>query len=438
MTPRSSPLRVALLAALSAACGLPPFQPSRPTLPANAERASVAVIAEGSAFARPGVTEGVVSLLEQKTGRRVFLFSAPPASTDAQWQTVAASLLKANPSLARYDPHEPRCTAYWAVLPTLEHDVEGVYRVSLDYSEATRPLTEPDPTPRTGVQEFLHALDVGSHGTERKESVSGSVALFSFGAPPDSPSIPISRTVTYVEPTLLAPRLDIASAVAEAIGMLPPLRSPDWDDLGRWLVSSECPLLALGVYETHLDHAAGHRKLKMEAVATMQRGLTAGPVRQLAQDTSARVHAALHAGNLSDAEAVLAQYDQQPGHQPTTAAMLRRRLESARRHAAADQKRAADARQAKEDRYSCQLLCGLHMVELCNNDKVLWNRSGRTWEATPCGKRRPEPFLVECYRQQWLTGTFHESCLLPCQGTADGRDKLMRILQDAGCVRESS
>ena len=79
------------MAALSAACGLPPFQPSRPTLPGNAERASVAVIAEGSAFARPGVTEGVVSLLEQKTGRRVFLFSAPPASTDAQWQTVPAS-----------------------------------------------------------------------------------------------------------------------------------------------------------------------------------------------------------------------------------------------------------------------------------------------------------------------------------------------------------
>jgi hypothetical protein len=90
------------------------------------------------------------------------------------------------------------------------------------------------------------------------------------------------------------------------------------------------------------------------------------------------------------------------------------------------------------DIYSCSDLCGLHMVELCNNDKVLWNRSGHTWEATPCGKRRPEPFLVECYRQQWLTGTFHDSCLMPCQGTADGRDKLLRILQGAGCVRQSS
>jgi hypothetical protein len=438
MARRSTFLPIALLTALSVGCGLLPQQAAHPPLPETAERSSVGVIAEGSAFARPGVTEGVVRLLEYKTGRRVFLFSPPPASTDLQWQTTAAALLKANPSLARYDWHEPHCTAYWAVLPALEHDVDAVYRVSLDYSEASRPLVEPDPTPRTGIEQFLHALDVGSHGSERRESVSGRVALFSFGASPESPSIPIDRTVTYVEPTMLAPRLDIASAVGEAIGQLGAVRAPDWDGFGRWLLSSECPLLALGVSEARLDHGPAQRKLKTEAVATMQRGLTAGPVRQLAQDTSARMHAALEAGNLKDAEVLLEQYDHHPAHQAHTAALLRRRLESARRRAAADQKRAAVDRQAKEDRYSCQVLCGLHMVELCNNDKVLWNRSGRTWEASPCGQRRAEPFLVECYRQQWLTGTFHDSCLLPCESAADGRDKLMRILQGAGCIGQSS
>jgi len=437
MARRSTFLPIALLTALSVGCGLLPQQAAH-QLPETAERSSVAVIAEGSAFARPGVTEGVVRLLEYKTGRRVFLFSPPPASTDLQWQTTAAALLKANPSLARYDWHEPHCTAYWAVLPALEHDVDAVYRVSLDYSEASRPLVEPDPTPRTGIEQFLHALDVGSHGSERRESVSGRVALFSFGASPESPSIPIDRTVTYVEPTMLAPRLDIASAVGEAIGQLGAVRAPDWDGFGRWLLSSECPLLALGVSEARLDHGPAQRKLKTEAVATMQRGLTTGPVRQLAQNTSARVRAALEAGNLKDAEVLLEQYDHHPAHQAHTAALLRRRLESARRRAAADQKRAAVERQAKEDRYSCQVLCGLHMVELCNNDKVLWNRSGRTWEASPCGQRRAEPFLVECYRQQWLTGTFHDSCLLPCESAADGRDKLMRILQGAGCIGQSS
>jgi len=438
MARRSTLLPIALLTALSAACGLLPREAAHPPLPETPERSSVAVITEGSAFARPGVTEGVMRLLEYKTGRRVFLFSPPPASTDLQWQTTAAGLLKANPSLARYDWHEPHCTAYWAALPALEHDVDAVYRVSLDYSEASRPLVEPDPTPRTGMEQLLRALEVGSHGSERRESISGAVSLFSFGASPGSPVIPIARTVTYVEPTLLAPRLDIASAVGEAIGQLAAVRSPDWDGFGRWLLASECPLLALGVVETRLDHGAAQRKLKSEAVATMQRGLTTGPVRQLAQDTSARVQAAIEAGNLNDAEVLLEQYDQHPAHQTRTAALLRRRLERARHRAAADQKRAAVERQAKEDRYSCQVLCGLHMVELCNNDKVLWNRSGQSWEASPCGKRRTEPFLVECYRQQWLTGTFHDSCLLPCEGAADGRDKLMRILQGAGCIGQSS
>src|SRR5262249_52644766 len=209
MARRSTLLPIAVLTALSAACGLLPQQAAPPPLPASAERSAVAAITEGSAFTRPGVTEGVMRLLEYKTGRRVFLFSPPPASTDLQCQTTAASLLKANPSLARYDWHEPRCTAYWAVLPGLEHDVDAVYRISLDYSEASRPLVEPDPTPRTGLEQVLRALDVGSHGSERRESVSGTVALFSFGPSPENPSIPIARTVTYVEPTVLAPRLDI-------------------------------------------------------------------------------------------------------------------------------------------------------------------------------------------------------------------------------------
>src|SRR5262249_57925676 len=142
---------------------------------------------------------------------------------------------------------------------------------SLDYSEASRPLVEPDPTPRTGLEQVLRALDVGSHGSERRESVSGTVALFSFGPSPENPSIPIARTVTYVEPTVLAPRLDIASAVGDAVGQLGAVRSPDWDGFGRWLVSSECPLLALAVSDAHLDRGPAPRRLKTAAAATIQR-----------------------------------------------------------------------------------------------------------------------------------------------------------------------
>src|SRR5262249_24969768 len=85
MARRSTLLSIAVVTALSAACGLLPQQAAPPPLPASAERSAVAVITEGSAFTRPGVTEGVMRLLEYKTGRRVFLFSPPPASTDLQW-----------------------------------------------------------------------------------------------------------------------------------------------------------------------------------------------------------------------------------------------------------------------------------------------------------------------------------------------------------------
>ena len=77
----------------------------------------------------------------------------------------------------------------------------------------------------------------------------------------------------------------------------------------------------------------------------------------------------------------------------------------------------------------------MHMVQLCNNDKVLWSSHRARWEATPCGTRRAGEFLQECYQQQWLGSTFRDACLAPCEGTAGGRDRLLQLLRDAGCVR---
>ena len=88
-----------------------------------------------------------------------------------------------------------------------------------------------------------------------------------------------------------------------------------------------------------------------------------------------------------------------------------------------------------DERYSCRSLCGMHMVELCNRDKGLWDSHRTAWEPTPCGAMREEAFLNECYRRQWLSGAFHDSCLVPCERTAEGRDRLLRILHDAGCLR---
>ena len=88
-----------------------------------------------------------------------------------------------------------------------------------------------------------------------------------------------------------------------------------------------------------------------------------------------------------------------------------------------------------DERYACRSLCRMHMVELCNRDKALWDAHGRKWDVTSCGTMRAEGFLQECYRRQWLSGAFHDACVSPCEGAAEGRERLLRILQDAGCLR---
>ena len=83
---------------------------------------------------------------------------------------------------------------------------------------------------------------------------------------------------------------------------------------------------------------------------------------------------------------------------------------------------------------TCSELCAMHMVELCNNDRALWIENRTRWEATPCGTRRTEAFLEECYRQQWQSGTFEDACVTPCETTPEGRDRLQSILRQAGCL----
>jgi len=75
------------------------------------------------------------------------------------------------------------------------------------------------------------------------------------------------------------------------------------------------------------------------------------------------------------------------------------------------------------------------MVELCNNDRMLWTQNGARWENTRCGVRRSETFLENCYRMQWLSGTYERSCLQPCERRAEGRERLLAMLRRSGCVR---
>jgi len=78
-------------------------------------------------------------------------------------------------------------------------------------------------------------------------------------------------------------------------------------------------------------------------------------------------------------------------------------------------------------------LCGIHMVELCNGEKTLWISNNTKWQPTSCGTRRDEPFLQDCYRRQWLSGTFRDACVRPCESNVEDRDNLVKLLQTAGC-----
>lgn len=70
-----------------------------------------------------------------------------------------------------------------------------------------------------------------------------------------------------------------------------------------------------------------------------------------------------------------------------------------------------------------------------NNDNILWSFHRARWESTPCGARRDEDFLQDCYQHQWLSSTFRDACLRPCEDSPDGRERLLRVLRDAGCER---
>jgi hypothetical protein len=85
----------------------------------------------------------------------------------------------------------------------------------------------------------------------------------------------------------------------------------------------------------------------------------------------------------------------------------------------------------------CTNLCSLQMVELCNNDRSLWSQHGSRWEDTRCGVRREEPFLTDCYRMQWLSGTYERACVQPCEDSPESRLRLVTMLRRSGCIRSA-
>jgi len=391
MAHRSHALVGVLALIACAACGLE--QGSRPgSGDASNARPPVGLLTEGSAFDRPGVREEVVKAVERVVRRRVLVLGAEASMDETDVRALAARLTKENHALARYDWREPRCAAHVDVLTAIERDVDAVYRVSLDYAEHWRPATDPElaqPGTRPEASAVvLRALHLVPAHRVREERLSGSIALVTFASAPPR-RVPVSGTAQELEPSAFTARLDVGRVVAEAIADLPAPPVPQWDDVARRLVSAGCPFLALAVSETRLGTGAAHLAIKRAALAAVAR--------------SSERHAPAQPTKETAAKATL------PEDGPI------------------------ETPQANEERYACDALCTLHMVELCNNDRTLWSAHHVKWEGTPCGTRREESFLQECYRQQWLNGAYDKACMQPCEG--GGRDRLLQLLQAAGCLR---
>jgi hypothetical protein len=344
----------------------------------------IGVVLRGSAVDGPDAQARVVAAVAQRTGRRVVVLDA---TTDADVDALRGRLRRSHPRLAADALRTPRCARHADVAVALAHGVDAVWRVTADRTERVRPL---DPAEeRSGT---LHAVATAvrfaRRGVAREESVVGTIATNGF-APHGESTVPFARTVTHVEPGPFTSRLDATSVVVDTVRGVEPPAPPAWEAVARRMLHEGCPALALAIADARLAGNPG-------------RAVRAGAVQALA--ATARPRAGTPTSGASKSE---------PSATPT------------------DEASAAPV----DDRPSCRALCNMHMVELCNQDRSLWDANRRTWEATPCGTMRDEDFLQSCYRKQWLSGAFHDACLRPCEATAEGRDQLVRILQGAGCLR---
>jgi hypothetical protein len=353
----------------------------------------VALVTSGSAFARPGVATQVAKAVRQLSGRRVLLLEPATTRTDPR-RRLAAKLTKESPQVAGYDWRESQCAAEADVLLALASNTDAVYRVVLDTATRRRPVTDGDRrsgAARTrGLPGVLATLRGGEPQAVREESVDGSVALSVFTRDASPARVPVQGRAVRFEPGAPSTLLDPAALAARALRKLPHPRTPEWEAYARRLVGAGCPLLAMSVAEARLGTGTTFKSVRSAALDSMRRNVERRAARAAGPDVATR-------GVSKD-----------PPLEETTV--------------------------PSPPEPTCSELCAMHMVELCNNDRALWIENRARWEATPCGTRRTDAFLEECYRQQWQSGTFEEACVTPCETTPEGRDNLQSILRQAGCL----
>jgi hypothetical protein len=393
MSTRSRALVVLVLSALVESCGwvrLP--RGAWPMAPAGRP---VALLMEGSAFTSP-VRALTARELESELGRPVRVVDALPTAADDDTKALAERVVGGR--ALRYDWREPHCAWDRTLLEGVTHDVDAVYRVAVEYSERERPATDQEwdelNADRLAFRRLVERPQV------RQEFVTGTVTRTVLVT-----KDPVTRASLHRRRVALASdkeRIDVAAAVADVVRGLGAASDPEWEGLARRQLKQGCPFLALAIADTQLEPGA-REPVETAALAAMR-----GPDRSRARDDAAAARKTAPAPQPPDAP--------HPTEAPAAAA--------------------APVEAAAASAVSCRALCAMHMVEICNTDKVLWSAHRTRWEPTPCGMRRGEPFLAQCYQEQWDTGTFDTSCVQPCEASDAGRSRLTAILQEAGCVAD--
>ena len=384
-------LGTALVAILSTGCPIASRFVTPPS--AGAGPSPVGLVAEGSAFDRPGSREALARAIERRTHRPVILIGEPSPAAQETRKRVLAGLARKGARIGKPGWQEPRCDGD-RVLASVEANVAGIYRVTLDRTEHSRTASEVDlSSVSTGRRAFIRFL-VATHGSGpavvRDEVLFGTLTATPFVSQGGVKTVRIGRTAGHVEPAMLPSRLDAGAVVAEATDELALPREPDWDGFTARLLASGCPVLAAIASEMRPVSTAQQRRIRTAALAAVS-PLDPRQPRPTAAEPPPTSESDANASSGSEFES-----------------------------------------------YSCRDLCGLHMIEVCNHNRVLWEYYGVRWEATPCGTKRAEPFLNECYREQRLNGTYYTSCVRPCEDMQEDRDRLTKMLQSAGCLQPRS
>jgi len=396
MSTRSRAPIVLLLTVLSTACGS--LRLPRPGAWTAVAGRPVALHMDGSALTAAAARERTARAVEATLGRPVQVVDARSTKDDGTRELFAR--LASDRSLARYEWREPQCASERAVVLGVTRGIEAIYHPVVGYSVRERPATDAEWDDFQGLRYGFRRIR--ERPTVREELLSGTVTRYAV-APKDAAKQAslYRRRVMLVDDTQ---RIDVAAAVADTVRELGAVPIPEWDAVARRLLERGCPFLAWAVADTQLVPAA-RGPVQTAAVTAMRASLGRRVARQ--RGNGAAGHKAAPAREPDDAIAA----------------------------APAPSENADDAPPpTPEPAVSCAMLCEMHMIEICNSDKVLWSAHRARWEPTPCGTRREEPFLAQCYREQWDTGTFETSCVQPCEASDAGRTRLMAILQEAGCV----